>query len=271
MTIDGNEVNPPAIDLANAYGAFLCAPHAYIVAISELSHMRGEFIVDDVSAKRSRANVGKSKRLAVGTVIAAGCLTDLRPGDWVLVDPKFAKKVRGIESGPFQYPGDVWLFGISSPRIGESVIVETKHTCYAVIGSQTLHPGPRGREKGFAYFQCPALASSNLKVIDTYGRNKRGRVVPQGRVAVHLEEKDSPYSSIEVTDRFLDRCDRGLVIGASNECINFEEDTGLNVWPGCTVIYQRRGIIEIYPEGDKHTAYLPKRAIFALCHPPEEI
>lgn len=240
LNVGGRSFAPPVVDLAASAGAFLCAPHAFMVAMPPVDNeLESGLVVPDKTARR--------RKLSVGTVICAGSHTGLTPGDWALVDPQYAKIVQGLVSGAFAHHGDVWMFGISSPHIRSAHVIESWHTVLAVLG----------RQEGFVAKEFVREPYEEQKLPGGY-RSLRGRYVADGRIRVKLLEKwEETPGGLVLPPRLHDRPDKARVEAASSTC-RF-------VKAGDTVIYQRRGIDNLYPEGDKTAAYMPERAVFAVC------
>lgn len=250
MIVNRQKFDPPVIDLDAAARSFLCAPEAFIVAMPKASDERGELIVPSLESRR--------RRLSIGTVIAAGKHTGLTVGDHAMVEAKYAKRVQGLSSGTFKHDGEVWMFGITSPAVQSSYVVHAHHTVLAILGFQ---PGdfPLALPKDSPILVQNPKPETNARITNHF-RKRKGKQVVEGRILMRLFEKWTELpSGLQLIDRYHDRADVGLVLGASSECKLAR--------PGDYVIYQRRGIDGLYPEGDKSLAYIPERAIFARCLP----
>lgn len=246
--------------MMSAFGAFECAPEAFIVAMPPVDPTYREVLVTD-----KRALAKRRTWLSVGTVIGAGRNTGLSCGDWTLVVPRYAKRVAGIASGPFRYDGEAWMFGISSPHVRTSVVIPSKHTVLAVLGRQEFTFQDRIPADGA--FRMPYLPRQveglgprveGKRVVDLVSR-QHGRTAVEGRVLVRLQDKAERRGELHLPDDLHERADVGRVIAASPACSL--------VSPGDYVVYQRRGMDGLYPEDDRSLAYMPERAIFARCLP----
>ena len=252
MNVNGEDLSLPEIDLRLAGMSFLCQPHVFFMAMPPIDPNRDGVVLSDKRAKAKRHTW-----LTAGTTIAAGSDTDLKPGDHVLVNPQFAKRVQGLRSGFFECRSEVWMFGITAPEVRNCIKVEPEDTIFGVVGSQPMEEQPLPSFPEFPRLSLDGLDSS--KVIGDI-RRFRGRVTLEGRCRVFLLDKFETRGGLVLPDNLHDRADVGIVEGVSPEC-TFAK-------PGMLVIYMRRGIDNLYPAGDKQHAYLPERAIYAACLPP---
>ena len=263
ITINDEKLEMPVLRLDVSGPLFLCQPHAFILAMPPISADRG---IIDLTTRRAKAK--RHTWLTSGVVIAAGEHTGLRPLDHALVSPKFAKRVKGIQSGRWWIPFDVWMFGVTSPHVRDSQVMKPEQTVYGVVGRQEEYAPDWDWNYYAKHILNEALwkdssrRECNRRIVDfTHRRN--GRVEIEGRVLLKLREKwEKSPTGIVLPDRMYDRPDVAQVLAVSPLCRFAQPDD----W----VLYQRRAIDAMYPEDNRSEAYMPERGIFAKCLPPCE-
>lgn len=245
-----DDFHAPEIDLAAAWRSIYALPHKFMIAVVPIDHQKGGLYLDDESARR--------ERLTVGVVIAAGAATDLQVGDHAVVVAKFAKVVRGLRVGDFEYrlapdqegyvrDGEIWMFGLTSPHVRECRLVEARHTVVAVVGHTEFDREP-------VNFPKSAPRDAQYAVHD----GSPG----QGRVLIRLDSKSAIWANshggpdLHLPDRLADRADEGTIIASSRSCVH--------VAPGDRVLYLRRGLESMYPDGQDDLAFAPEKAIYAV-------
>lgn len=240
---------PPDVDLAAAHRSIWCLPHKFMVAVPDKPDQRSGFFIPAKTSQR--------ERLPIGIVIAAGDQTDLHVGDHVLVESKYAKAVGGLRVGDFRCWGDVWMFGLTSQHVRICSIVGVRHSAIAVVGSTPFEApavtfesqhGETEERRSFGW----RVHDSKIKRWSRAAQAFKG----DGRVLIQLQEKSNQQGGIYVPDRHAERPDIGWVVGASSQCEH--------VRVGDKVIYMRRGLEAIYPDGKKNLGFAPERAIYAV-------
>lgn len=198
----------------------------------------------------------KVNRLPVGVCIAAGAHTDIEVGDHVVVESKYAKAISCLRVGEFYYPGEVWMFGLTSPHVRECRIVGVKHTAIAVVGATEW-------EACNASFPSGPAPDCDLRAHDVRpeGFYKGFYSAGEGRVVLELLSKSGVHESsaggpdLLLPDAIHDRPDIATVASTSPACRHLRV--------GDQVMYMRRGLECMYPGGAKHLAIAPEKAIYA--------